>query len=144
MRHPSLKTILVCRNADLAVNGLASADSVAANALAHYALTGEGNGWAAADDNGGHYWRVDLGSVMMLHGILLKLPASDVAYGYSISYSTDGATWSTAPVRYQTTPGLQFQDSNLTINAQYVMITFDSADGGVLPAPDGLLSVQMF
>ena len=143
MRHPTLKTNLICQLTDIANSEPASADSTAAGFSASNVTnwSSPGAGWSAADTNVGHYWTLDFGSVRSMNAILLKLPHAGVSYTYTIKYSSDDVNWTNAPVRAQNTANLQFQDSNAVANARYVRVQFTGLQSGY---PAGLQAIWMY
>jgi hypothetical protein len=146
MRHPTVKTNLICRLSDIALNvPTAYADSTASGGSYSAANVpkwyGPGSGWVAADNNTGHYWQVDLGSVQSIHAMMLQLPNAGLAYTYSITASPDNVNWSSYPVRGQNTPNLQFQDTNIVASTRYVRVQFTGLPSGY---PAGLMSAWIY
>jgi len=145
MRHPSIKTNLICRMTDV-VQGLqtASADSTATGGSYTPAnvtnWTAPAAGWVAADNNVGHYWQVNLGSLQPLHALMVQLPQA-AAYTYALSYSSDNVNWTSYPVRAQNTPNLQFQDTNIVASTRYVRVQFTGLPSGT---PAGLQAIWMY
>jgi len=101
------------------LTGTATADSEQTNPV-HPAVHGNdgmtGTRWCAANGSTGHYWTVDLGAVHTLSRfeVMWEYPnqATGLAYGYVISVSNDGTTFTTAINRTTNTDVMQTQSSD--------------------------------
>jgi len=114
------------------LTGTATADSSQTNP-AHPASHGNdamtATRWCAANSAVGHYWTLDLGAVHTLSRfeVMWEYPTSAVGlpYGYVISVSTDGTTFTTAIDRTTNTDVMQTQSSDFppATTGRHVRIT---------------------
>jgi hypothetical protein len=118
--------------------GTASADSSQTNP-AHPPSDGNDGvtttRWCAANPSAGHYWTIDLGAVHVLSRfeVMWEYPsqAAGLTYGYVVSISSDGTTFTPSIDRSTNADTMQTQSSNFppSASARYVRITV-----AVLPA----------
>jgi|GEM_PF-5681602 len=119
-----------CKMTDLANGKPASADS----ALWNYPVSNATDAdlstmWKAADGNGGHWAKIDLGSSTTVKGVVVKFEAPG-AYGYKIETSTTGAIWSVKKTGTSAANATS-QDANFAAsNARYVRVTLTSVPQG--------------
>jgi alpha-L-fucosidase len=119
--------------------GTATADSEQTNP-AHPASHGNdgltSTRWCAANSSTGHYWTLDLGAVhpLVRFEVIWEYPAAAVGlpYGYVVSVSNDGMTFTSAIDRSTTTSTMQIQSSDFASGAsgRYVRVTVNSLPTG--------------
>jgi hypothetical protein len=121
------------------LTGTATADSEQTNP-AHPATHGNdgmtNTRWCAANSATGHYWTLDLGSVHPLSRfeVIWEYPTAAIGlpYGYLVSVSSDGATFTPSIDRQTTTDTMQIQTSDFpsSTSGRYVRITATSLPQG--------------
>jgi alpha-L-fucosidase len=85
--------------------------------------------WCAANGTTGHYWTLDLGAVHALarFEVIWEYPtsAAGLPYGYVVSVSNDGTTFTTAIDRSTTTSTMQIQTNDFppATSGRHVRIT---------------------
>ncbi|MEU4834726.1 discoidin domain-containing protein [Streptosporangium sp. NPDC023615] len=108
---------------DLARGKAASADSSQSGRGASLANDGDtATRWCAADGGTGHWWQVDLGSAATLTGTEVRWEFAR-SYGYHVSVSTDGSTWTRVADRTASTSTAQVRSDTFSATARYVRIT---------------------
>jgi hypothetical protein len=113
--------------------GAATADSEETSPTPHPAPDGNDGSpstrWCAANGSVGHYWTLDLGAVHLLSRfeVMWEYPsqAAGLPYGYVVSVSNDGATFTTSIDRSANTETLQTQTSDFppSTSGRHVRIT---------------------
>jgi hypothetical protein len=113
--------------------GTATADSEETSPTAHPAVDGNDGvtttRWCAANGTVGHYWTLDLGAVHLLSRfeVMWEYPsqATGLAYGYVVSVSNDGVTFTSSIDRSANTETLQTQTSDFppSTSGRHVRIT---------------------
>ena len=113
--------------------GTATADSEEISPTPHPATDGNDGStstrWCAANGSVGHHWTLDLGAVHLLSRfeVMWEYPSQAVGlpYGYVVSVSSDGTTFTPSIDRSSTTDTLQTQTSDFppSTNGRHVRIT---------------------
>ncbi len=78
--------------------------------------------WCAADDNTGHWWKVDLGENHNIIGTEV-IWEHTYAYQYKVETSTDNSTWKVAVDRTGNQVSAQDMSDSFSAEARYVRIT---------------------
>jgi beta-galactosidase len=87
-----------------------------------------GTRWCAPDGNVNHWWKVDLGSNIILTGSKVTWEHNGNAYQYKIEASTDNNSWTVVTDKTSNTNTQQTQVDDFSVTARYVRIT---VTGGV-------------
>jgi hypothetical protein len=113
--------------------GTATADSEETSPTPHPAVDGNDGStttrWCAANGSVGHYWTLDLGAVHLLSRfeVMWEYPSQAVGlpYGYVVSVSTDGTTFTPSIDRSANTETVQTQTSDFppSTSGRHVRIT---------------------
>ncbi|SDG20395.1 Listeria/Bacterioides repeat-containing protein [Fontibacillus panacisegetis] len=123
---------------NLALNKPASADSSEAGYPASNGIDASTTTrWSAADRKTGHWYMVDLGSVMKItEGTQIMWERPEAIYKYKIETSTDGTNWTTkidkeaSQYNQGNTKSAQVQADYFTGTARYVRLTVSTLPDG--------------
>ncbi|MNB96717.1 F5/8 type C domain protein [compost metagenome] len=120
---------------NVALNKNSSADSEQeANPSAQVNDGNATTGWVAADSNTGHWWMVDLGSIVSItDGTQVTWPISEY-YKYKIEISTDNVNWTEKVAKTGNVRSNQVQEDYFTGVARYVRITVTGLPSGAAAA----------